>query len=60
MARLTVDRDGFVVGVRLVDGTRSRRAEQAQAAVWRFRYDPARDDAGRPIRSEVDQRFMLD
>ncbi len=60
VARLSIDHEGFVVGVRLTAGTRSRRAEAAQTSVWRFRYDPARDDAGRPIAAQIEQRFMLD
>lgn len=56
---LTVDEDGFVVGVKLVSGPRGRRAERATDAVWRFRYEPALDDAGRPITSQVEQPFVV-
>ncbi|MBK7075647.1 MAG: hypothetical protein IPH44_25485 [Myxococcales bacterium] len=58
-ARLRVDDDGFVVGVRLPAAPLRRREQDAAAAVWRFRYDPARDDAGRPIASTVEQAFVL-
>jgi hypothetical protein len=60
VALLTVDDDGLVVGVRLTRGIGGRRDEVAAREVWRFRYDPARDAAGKPIRSKVEQRFMLD
>ena len=59
-ARLDVDAEGYVVGVRLLRGVGGRRDQVAEREVWRFRYDPARDDRGRPIRSRVEQRFMLD
>ena len=60
VALLTVDDEGYVVGVRLKKGIGGRRDEVAQREVWRFRYDPARDAAGRPVGSKVEQRFMLD
>jgi hypothetical protein len=60
VALLTVDDDGLVVGVRMKQGIGGRRDEVAAREVWRFRYDPARDDAGKPVRSKVEQRFMLD
>jgi hypothetical protein len=56
---LTVDDDGFVVGVHAKHALTSRQDEKAADAVWRFRYDPARDDAGRPIASRVEQEFIL-
>jgi hypothetical protein len=56
---LTVDDEGFVVGVKLLSGPNGRRAERAADAVWRFRYDPARDDEGHPIASKVEQPFVL-
>ena len=31
----------------------------AADAVWKFRYDPARDDDGRAIASKVEQEFIL-
>ena len=57
---VTVDDEGFVAGVRLRQGQGGKRDDEALAAVFRFRYDPARDDAGRPIESRVLQRFMVD
>jgi hypothetical protein len=45
--------------VRLPAAPLRRREQDAAAAVWRFRYDPARDDAGRPIASTVEQAFVL-
>lgn len=60
VARLTIDDDGFVVGARLVHGVGGSRDDQAQAAVWRFRYSPALDDGGRPVAATIDQPFLVD
>jgi periplasmic protein TonB len=60
VARLTIDGDGFVVGARLLEGRSSPGAERAASAVWRFRYRPALDAAGRPITVTIDQRFLVD
>lgn len=57
--RVTVDADGFVAGATLVRGFGGRRDEVASAQIWRFRYDPARDDDGRPVRSVLEQRFLV-
>lgn len=57
--KVTVDRDGYVSGARLVRGFGGRRDEVAQDQIWRFRYDPARDDDGRPIASTLEQRFLV-
>jgi TonB family protein len=60
VALLTVDEDGWVVGVRLVQGVNPHADQKALDAVWRFHYDPALDQAGRPIRARVTQRFMVE
>ncbi len=57
--QVTVDSDGLVSGARLVRGFGGPRDEVAQNQIWRFRYDPALDDEGRPIRSVVEQRFLV-
>lgn len=57
--KVTVDRDGYVSGARLVRGFGGRRDEVAQDQIWRFRYDPALDDDGSPIASTVEQRFLV-
>lgn len=57
--RVTVDRDGYVAGARLVRGFGGRRDEVAQDQIWRFRYDPALDDEGRPIAATIEQRFLV-
>lgn len=59
VARVVVDRDGFVVGAKLVRGYGGRGDNQAADLIWRFRYAPALDDAGQAIRSTLDQRFMV-
>jgi protein TonB len=56
---LTVDTDGGVVGAKLIKGHSLHDNEKALDAVWRFHYDPALDHAGRPVRSQVRQRFMI-
>jgi hypothetical protein len=60
IAALTIDRDGKVVGARLVRGVGGARDEKAMDAVWRFAYLPALDDAGAPIRVRIEQQFMID
>jgi protein TonB len=60
VARLTIDGDGFVVGAHLLEGRGSPGAERAASAVWRFRYRPALDAAGRPVTVTIDQRFLVD
>ena len=57
--KVTVDKDGFVAGARLVRGFGGRRDEVASDQIWRFRYDPALDDDGKPIVSTVEQRFLV-
>ena len=60
VARLTIDGDGFVVGAHLLEGRGSPGAERAASAVWRFRYRPALDAAGRPVTVTIEQRFLVD
>jgi hypothetical protein len=59
-AVLTIDEEGYVVGVKLTRGTTARESGKAASAVWRFRYDPALDDAGRPVKARLEQKFMLE
>jgi len=60
VARLTIDTDGYVVGVRLVRGAGRARDDRGAAAVWRFRYLPALDEAGHPIQATVEQHFLVE
>ena len=60
VARVTIDDEGFVVGARLVRGFGGPRDAMAADLIWKFRYAPALDDEGRPIRSTFDQRFLVD
>lgn len=59
VARLTIDVDGLVDAVRLVRRSREPHDNQAENAVWGFRYSPALDDDGRPVRATIEQPFML-
>ena len=59
VARVIVDDEGFVAGARLVRGFGGRRDEVAAQMIWRFRYAPALDAEGRPIRATLDQRFLV-
>ena len=56
---MIVDDDGFVAGAKIVRGFGGRRDVVASQMIWHFRYAPALDDAGRPIRSTLDQRFLV-
>jgi hypothetical protein len=60
VAILTIDTDGSVIGARLKRGPPGYRSERAMAAVWRFRYHPAVDGDGHPIKSRVEQRFVVE
>ncbi len=59
VAQVHVDRDGMVVGARLALGPPRRHQDEAVSAVWRFRYEPALDDDGRPVASWVKQSFIV-
>lgn len=60
VARVTIDEDGYVVGAKLVRGFGGRRDDEAAGLIFKFRYAPALDDAGRPIRSTLDQNFLVE
>jgi outer membrane biosynthesis protein TonB len=59
VARLTIDRDGYVVGAHIVRGHGGVLDDDAERAVWRFRFHPALDDDGRPTQTTVEQVFMV-
>ena len=59
VAQVTVDDEGYVVGAHLTRRFGGRRDDDAASLIFRFRYDPARDDAGRPIASIVEQHFHV-
>lgn len=59
VAQVTVDREGFVVGAHLTKGQNGPRDADAASLVFRFRYEPALDDDGRPVRSQVEQQFQV-
>lgn len=58
VAQLTIDTEGFVVGARLVRGVGGALDDQTENALWRFRYRPALDDDGRPIKVTIEQPFF--
>jgi len=60
VARVTIDEDGYVVGAKLVRGFGGRRDDEAAGLIFRFRYAPALDEAGRPIQSTLDQNFLVE
>jgi len=59
IARVTVDTEGTVVGARFVKTHPGSRGEHAANAIWSFRYLPALDDGGAPIRSTFEQEFQI-
>jgi hypothetical protein len=59
VARITVDTDGAVVGARMVKTRPGARGDDAANGIWRFRYLPALDERGVPIRSTFEQPFQV-
>jgi hypothetical protein len=59
VAKVTVDREGFVVGAHMTRSQPGVKAERAADAIWTFRYAPALDDEGNPIRSTFEQSFQV-
>ena len=59
LARVTVDQTGDVVAVHFVTTHPGLRGDQASSAIWSFRYAPALDDDGVPIRSTFEQPFQV-
>lgn len=58
-AKVTVDRDGSVAGARMVTTRPGSRGDRAADAIWSFRYAPALDDDGNPIRATIEQSFQV-
>jgi hypothetical protein len=59
VAKVTVDEQGDVVGARMTTSHPGSRGDHAANAIWTFRYSPALDDTGKPIRSTFDQPFQV-
>ena len=59
VAKVTVDEEGSVVGARMLTSRPGSRADQAANAIWSFRYLPALDDLGKPVRSTFEQPFQV-
>ena len=45
--------------MRMVTTHPGLRADQASSAIWQFRYAPALDDLGTPVRSTFEQPFQI-
>jgi hypothetical protein len=58
-ARITVDVDGDVTAAYMTRVHPGSREDTAESAIWRFRYDPARDFDGNPVRSTFEQTFAV-
>jgi hypothetical protein len=58
-ARITVDADGDVTAAYMTRVHPGSREDTAESAIWRFRYDPARDFDGNPVRSTFEQTFAV-
>jgi hypothetical protein len=59
VARITVDDEGYVAGARLVRGFDLPGSRDAEGLIFKFRYEPALDDAGHAIASTFDQGFFV-
>lgn len=58
-ARITVDETGDVVGAHMTQSHPGSRGEVASSMIWQFRYAPALDDDGVPVRSTFVQTFAV-
>lgn len=58
-ARVTVDESGDVVGAHMMKSHPGSRGETASSMIWQFRYSPALDDEGAPVRSTFVQMFAV-
>ena len=59
LARVTVDENGDVVGAHMVRTVPGSRGDTASSMIWVFRYSPALDDDGKPVRSTFVQPFLV-
>jgi hypothetical protein len=59
VARITVDDQGSVIAARMLTMRPGAKADHAANAIWTFRYAPALDDDGRPIKSTFEQPFQV-
>jgi hypothetical protein len=57
-ARVIIDSEGYVVGAKLLHSAGPKDADAANM-IFRFRYAPALDDDGHPIKSTVEQPFLV-
>ncbi|MFT3694924.1 MAG: hypothetical protein QM831_17370 [Kofleriaceae bacterium] len=58
-AMVTVDATGDVVGARMTKTHPGSRGDAASSSIWQFRYSPALDDDGNPVRSTFVQTFAV-
>ena len=58
-AKVTVDETGDVVGARMMRSHPGSRGEVASSMIWQFRYSPALDDDGAPVKSTFVQTFAV-
>lgn len=59
VAKITVDEEGTVVGARMITTRPGSRGDHAANAIWQFRYRPALDQHGVPVRSTFEQPFQV-
>jgi hypothetical protein len=57
-ARVIIDTEGYVVGAKLLHSAGPKDADAANL-IFRFRYAPALDDDGHPIKSTIEQPFLV-
>jgi len=58
-ATVTVDETGDVVGARMMRSHPGSRGDTANSMIWQFRYAPALDDDGVPVKSTFVQTFAV-
>lgn len=59
LAEVVVDTDGDVAGAHLIRGGGGPHESDVTGLLFRFRYEPALDDDGRPIKARIQQPFLV-
>lgn len=59
VARVSLNRYGEVIGAHMLTARPGAKADRAANVIWTFRYTPALDDDGMPVKATLDQEFQI-